>query len=122
MSDILGVILLFFLVLLNAFFVAAEFAIVKVRGTRVGEPALAHLIEPPLDRIGLASPITLHASSAILAFAVITFLHIVIGELAPKSVAIRKAEATALWVALPLRWFYLIFLSLIHISEPTSPY
>lgn len=155
MNDILGVFLLLLLVLLNAFFVAAEFAIVKVRGTRVaelaaegglrarmadhlvshldaylsatqlgitmaslglgwiGEPALSHLIEPPLARIGMSSPTTLHAVSAILAFAVITFLHIVIGELAPKSVAIRKAEATALWVALPLRWFYLIFRPLI---------
>ncbi len=155
MNDVLGVVLLFFLVLLNAFFVAAEFAIVKVRGTRVaelaaegglrarvaehlvshldaylsatqlgitmaslglgwvGEPALSHLLEPPLDRVGLASATTLHAASAILAFAVITFLHIVIGELAPKSVAIRKPEATALWVALPLRWFYLIFRPLI---------
>src|SRR5680860_424584 len=162
MNDILGILLLLLLVLLNAFFVAAEFAIVKVRGTRVtelaaeggrrarvaehlvshldaylsatqlgitmaslglgwvGEPALAHLIEPPLDRIGLASPTTLHAASAVLAFAVITFLHIVIGELAPKSVAIRKAEATSLWVAYPLRWFYLVFRPLIWLFNSAA--
>ncbi|HZK48739.1 MAG TPA: hemolysin family protein [Thermoleophilia bacterium] len=162
MNDILGILLLLLLVLLNAFFVAAEFAIVKVRGTRVtelaaeggrrarvaehlvshldaylsatqlgitmaslglgwvGEPALAHLIEPPLDRLGLASPTTLHAASAVLAFAVITFLHIVIGELAPKSVAIRKAEATSLWVAYPLRWFYLVFRPLIWLFNSAA--
>ena len=151
MGDVLGVIAVFVLVLLNAFFVAAEFAIVKVRGTRVaelaadgvrrarvadhlvqhldaylsatqlgitmaslglgwvGEPALSHLIEPPLTALGIASPATLHATSAILAFGVITFLHIVIGELAPKSLAIRKSEGTTLWIAYPLRAFYIVF-------------
>ena len=137
------------LVLLNGFFVAAEFAIVKVRqtqlkslpdGTRkaaalhvtqhldaylsacqlgitlaslglgwIGEPAIAHLIvEPALGRFDLSAG-TISAVAFGVAFAIITILHIVLGELAPKTVAIRKAQGTALWVALPLQAFRRIF-------------
>ncbi len=138
------------LVLLNGFFVAAEFAIVKVRSTRIrelselgdwrasvarsvishldaylsacqlgitiaslglgwiGEPAVARLIGPALHALGVWSETAVHTVALVLAFAIISFLHIVLGELAPKSLAIRKPEGTSLWCALPLRLFYLI--------------
>ncbi len=142
--------LVLFLVLLNGFFVASEFAIVKVRTTRiaqlsqegnfrakaaqkiladldaylsatqlgitlaslglgwVGEPFIAQMIEHPLSLAGIPET-WIHLISFSIAFSIITFLHIVIGEMAPKSLAIRKAEPTALWVAKPLRWFFVLF-------------
>jgi CBS domain containing-hemolysin-like protein len=138
------------LVFVNGFFVAAEFALVKVRSTQlephveqgdkrartarhmvthldaylsatqlgitlaslglgwIGEPAFAWLLEPLISRIPGASPAMLHTISLTTAFMVITILHIVLGELAPKSIAIRKPEPTSLWVALPLFAFYKI--------------
>jgi CBS domain containing-hemolysin-like protein len=144
---ILNLVLVAFLVLLNGFFVAAEFAIVKARTTRiaqfdtqrgrmaqkvlanldaylsatqlgitlaslglgwVGEPAIAKMLEPILHGLGLPD-IALHTISFAIAFSIITFLHIVIGEMAPKSMAIRVAEQTTLWTAMPLHWFYRLF-------------
>lgn len=138
------------LVLLNGFFVAAEFAIVKVRASQlealaragnlrarragrvvahldaylsatqlgitlaslglgwIGEPAVASLIEPGIAQLTTSATV-LHATSFALAFGIITFLHIVLGELAPKSLAIQRAQGTAIAVAAPLRWFYLVF-------------
>jgi CBS domain containing-hemolysin-like protein len=49
----------------------------------------------------------MHTLSFGIGFSVITFLHIVVGEMAPKSVAIRMAMPTTLWIAYPMRWFYL---------------
>ncbi len=140
-------ILAIFLVLLNAFFVTAEFAIVKVRATRieerfragvrgaaatqtilrnldaylsvtqlgitlaslglgwVGEPAFATLISPLFAALGVWSPAVVHSIAATLAFGVITFLHIVLGELAPKYLAIQRPEAVALFVSVPLLAF-----------------
>jgi len=137
-----------FLVFLNGFFVAAEFAIVKVRATRIeelvakgrfgakkaqeavrhldaylsatqlgitlaslglgyiGEPAFAHLLEP---LFGQFNDRTRHLISGAIAFTIITALHIVLGELAPKSLAIQKAEATTLAIIYPLDWFYRLF-------------
>lgn len=141
------------LVFANGFFVATEFAIVKVRQTRLqalvdegrpgagtalkmvekldaylsatqfgitlaslglgwlGEPAFAHLLEPVLTRVvpEAAGPTLARSVSVAIAFAIITFLHIVVGELAPKSFAIQRAEDTTLTVALPMRVFYFIF-------------
>lgn len=142
------------LVLANAFFVASEFAIVKIRPTRLqamvdegrpgaanamrlvenldgylsatqfgitlaslglgwlGEPAFAHLIEPLLQRVmgeGEATTQIAHTVAVAIAFTIITFLHIVVGELAPKSLAIQKAEAVTLAFAWPLRAFYYLF-------------
>lgn len=71
----------------------------------VGEPAIAHYVEPMMAFFQLPHYLTGPVSLAI-AFAIITFLHIVFGELAPKSLAIQKAEASALWVAAPLMFFY----------------
>jgi CBS domain containing-hemolysin-like protein len=149
MSPALGLTLAVFRVFLNGFFVAAEFALVKVRPTQldphvatgsrrahaarhmvrhldaylsatqlgitlaslalgwIGEPAFAWVVEPTLLAIiPTASPGLVHSVTLTVAFLVITILHIVLGELAPKSVAIRKAEVTALWVSLPLIAFY----------------
>lgn len=152
----LEVILAVFLVFLNGFFVAAEFAIVKVRTTRlqqladegnkrakvaltvvhhldehlsatqlgitlaslalgwIGEPALADLVAYPLHVLsrwipGLSSPLAIHTVSVVVAFSFITMLHIVLGELVPKSLSIAKAEAVTLWCAPPLRLFYGLF-------------
>ena len=148
MENILFVVLAFFLVALNGFFVAAEFSIVTLRKTRVraiakntglrgrilakvhgqldaylsacqlgitlaslglgwvGEPAFASLLEPVFALLGVTSPQVIHGVSFIVAFSVISFLHIVVGELAPKSLAIRIPEVVALWCALPLYGFY----------------
>jgi len=74
----------------------------------VGEPVIAHMIvEPILGNLHLPDYFLSTISIAI-AFAIITFLHIVLGELAPKSLAIQKAETTSLWVAAPLMFFYKI--------------
>jgi CBS domain containing-hemolysin-like protein len=74
----------------------------------IGEPAFAHLIEPAGARAGL-SLATREALAAALSFLLITFLHIVFGELAPKSLAIQRAERTALLVSAPMRWFRTLF-------------
>lgn len=139
------------LVLLNGFFVASEFAIVKVRSSQlealeeqgesraafarhvtskldaylsatqlgitlaslalgwVGEPFLAHMIQPFFFAFGVTSEAVIRPVSVALAFSVITFLHIVLGELAPKSLAITKAVATTLWISRPLALFYVLF-------------
>lgn len=148
---LLGLALL--LVAANGFFVATEFAIVKIRPTRLkamvdegrpgagnamrmvekldaylsatqfgitlaslglgwlGEPAFAHLLEPVLRALvpEEAASTLAHTLAVAMAFAIITFLHIILGELAPKSLAIQRAEETTLAVALPMRLFYLLF-------------
>ncbi|MFO0600083.1 MAG: hemolysin family protein [Myxococcaceae bacterium] len=141
------------LVLANAFFVAIEFALVKVRQTQlealveqerpgaaaalsmrknldvwlsasqvgitlaslalgwVGEPAFARLVEPlalelaPTTETGQTIA---HTIGVILAFGIITFLHIVVGEQVPKTIAIAQAERTALVLSWPMRVFYVI--------------
>jgi CBS domain containing-hemolysin-like protein len=149
-ATVFNLFLVLALVLLNGFFVAAEFAIVKVRSTRItmlreegdrrariaekvlanldaylsatqlgitlaslglgwiGEPAIARLIEPVLVPLDLPEW-AIHSISFIIAFSFITFLHIVLGEMAPKSLAIRRAESTTLWTSTPLHWFYRLF-------------
>ncbi len=72
----------------------------------VGEPAFASLLEPVFAMLGVTSPELIHGVSFVVAFSVISFLHIVVGELAPKSLAIRLPEEVALWCAIPLYGFY----------------
>jgi CBS domain containing-hemolysin-like protein len=72
----------------------------------VGEPAFASLLEPAFALAGVNSPELVHGISFVFAFGVISFLHIVVGELAPKSLAIRIPEAVSLWSAPPLYGFY----------------
>jgi CBS domain containing-hemolysin-like protein len=74
----------------------------------VGEPAFEHLIKPLFERFGGLSEVAARSASAAFAFTVISVLHIVLGELAPKSVAIQKPVGTSLWIAYPLHWFYII--------------
>lgn len=143
-------VLAFLFVLANGFFVAAEFAIVKVRSTQltelaeqgsvrarmarkltrhldaylsatqlgitlaslalgwIGEPAFEHLLEPVFARFGGVSEGVARSISAAVAFTVISVLHIVLGELAPKSLAIQKPVGTSLWVAHLLHAFYVV--------------
>ncbi len=79
----------------------------------VGEPALAHLIDPLVsmlpDSIQSRVPLATHGISAAFAFVVITFLHVVVGELAPKSIALQDPERTSLAVANPTLWTERIF-------------
>lgn len=162
-DNALLLLLALFLVLLNAFFVAAEFAMVKLRHTRVaemrrlhgfrgrilsvvhqhldsylsacqlgitlaslglgwiGEPAFASLLEVPLAAMGLdEDPTTVHTVAFIFAFAVISYLHIVVGELAPKSTAIREPELTSLWTAVPLYLFFWLMYPFIWILNASA--
>src|ERR1700740_2782019 len=139
------------LIFLNGFFVASEFALVKVRSSQldlledegnhraglakhiianldaylsatqlgvtlcslalgwIGQPYIAGLLEPPLSHIGITSQAVIDWISLALGFALITYFSIVLGELTPKTVSIRKALQTSLWVSGPLHLFYLIF-------------
>jgi CBS domain containing-hemolysin-like protein len=148
MQNALLVALAVVLVILNGFFVAAEFGIVKLRQTRIraiaktqglrgrilarvhtrldaylsacqlgitlaslglgwiGEPAFASLLKPLFGWVAITSPEVIHGVSFAFAFFVISFLHIVVGELAPKSIAIRNPEVIGLWSAVPLYGFY----------------
>lgn len=144
--------LISFLLFSNGFFVASEFAMVKVRKTRieqlvnegnynakiamealkdldkfiaavqlgvtissiglgwVGEGTLAKIIEPLFVFLpGVSQTVATHTVSASIAFALITFFHVVLGELIPKSIALEYTEKTALWVARPMNVLTLIF-------------
>lgn len=79
----------------------------------IGEPAFTQIIEPLLVYLPALSAAWLKTISLILSFMLITFLHIVVGELAPKSLAIRHAQKTVLWTAFPLYAFYWLFYPLI---------
>jgi CBS domain containing-hemolysin-like protein len=74
----------------------------------IGEPAIASLLEPVLAGAGFSEGL-IHAIAFAVGFGIITFLHVVFGELAPKSVAIARAEGTSLFVAPFMRFFYLLF-------------
>ncbi|WP_101297120.1 hemolysin family protein [Halegenticoccus soli] len=165
MVDVLsvgGLLLAFFLVLMNGLFVAAEFAFVRIRPTQVnalvergkpgaalvenaiqnlddylavcqlgitlsslglgwiGEPAVADLIEPVLGPLVPAG--TLHLVAFALGFGFITFLHVVFGELAPKTFAIQEATRISLIVAPPMKFFYYAFLPGIVVFNGTANY
>ena len=75
----------------------------------VGEPAIARLIAPMLAAVGLGSLVAVHSVAVALAFAVITFLHVVVGELAPKALALDRPGPVALFCARPLLVFGRIF-------------
>ena len=151
------------LVLLNGFFVAAEFSIVKVRYSQiqikaaegnkmakqaeliiknldaylsatqlgitlaslalgwVGESALEHVFHNMFAYFNLDIPVTyITTFSVIVSFSIITVMHIVFGELVPKSIAIRKSEATTLFISSPLRFFYFIFKPVIWLMNVIS--
>lgn len=155
---ILNILITLFLVLLNGFFVAAEFAIVKVRFSKIellansgnksakmarhminhldsylsatqlgitlaslglgwiGESVVSKLIISLMHALGFEpDPELAHSIALPIAFSVITVLHIVFGELAPKSLAIQRSEGTTLAVAYPLNVFFYLFKPIIWI-------
>jgi CBS domain containing-hemolysin-like protein len=85
----------------------------------IGEPAVAHLFEPlfhlflPEEAIATVG----HTISIVIAFALVTMLHIVLGELAPKSIALQRPEATSIIVARPTTWFLRIFRPVIYLMN-----
>jgi CBS domain containing-hemolysin-like protein len=97
---------------LDAYIAATQFGITLASLLLgwIGEPALAHLLEPSLAvLVGPFAPAAAHGVAIGVAFAVITGLHIVIGELAPKGLALQRPEITALWVARPIQAFHAVF-------------
>ncbi|MBM7690938.1 CBS domain containing-hemolysin-like protein [Peribacillus deserti] len=146
---------------MTGFFVATEFAIVKVRGSRldqlvsegkkgavaakkvtthldeylsacqlgitvtalglgwIGEPTVESLLQPLFTRWNLAENVS-HLLSFGIAFASVTFLHVVIGELAPKTVAIQKAEQITLAFSGPIIWFYRIMYPFIWVLNGSA--
>ena len=150
------------LVGLNGFFVAAEFALVRVRESRIqqleqegsaragvvrdalrdlddylsvcqvgitvaslglgwiGEPAVAHLIEPVLHAVGITSERAVSIISFVVGFALITYAHLVFGEQAPKYFSIQKAERTALWISRPLKIFMVLFRPLVWLVNAST--
>ena len=79
----------------------------------IGEPAVARLIERPLQEYFNVSDIVVHTVAFAIAFTLITLLHVVLGELVPKSVAIAKSENSVLKIARPLHLFWVLFLPVI---------
>ncbi|WP_347490748.1 hemolysin family protein [Desulfoscipio sp. XC116] len=75
----------------------------------LGEPVVAKLLEPLMFLLGITSATAIHSISFVIAFSLVTFIHVVFGELVPKSLAIQRAETVTLWLAMPMRFFYLIF-------------
>jgi CBS domain containing-hemolysin-like protein len=87
----------------------------------IGEPILAAAIEPPLVAlIGSFAPAAAHAVAVAIAFSLITALHIVFGELAPKTIALQRPEGTALWVAMPMRIFVTVFGPVVNLLNGTG--
>lgn len=86
----------------------------------LGEPVVARLLEPVMVYFGVASPVAVHSVSFVIAFLMVTFLHVVFGELVPKSLAIQRAEAVTLWLAAPMRMFYYLFYPGIVIFNGTA--
>ena len=86
----------------------------------IGEPAFASLLAPLLSAAGVRSPEIVHGISFAFAFFVISFLHIVVGELAPKSMAIRNPERIGLWTALPLYGFYWLMYPIIWVLNASA--
>ena len=86
----------------------------------IGEPAFAGLLEPLFGAFGVTAPELIHGVSFAFAFVVISFLHIVVGELAPKTLAIRNPEAIGLWSALPLYGFYRTMYPAIRLLNASS--
>ncbi|MCF2647125.1 MULTISPECIES: hemolysin family protein [Bacillaceae] len=147
--EIFNLILFVILIALTAFFVATEFAIVKVRSSRIdqlvaegkkgalaakkvtthldeylsacqlgitvtalglgwiGESTFAEILEPLFIKLSIGNALS-HVIAFVISFLLVTFLHVVVGELAPKTVAIQKAELITLTFANPIIWFYRI--------------
>jgi CBS domain containing-hemolysin-like protein len=160
MHDLVPLFVIALLILVNAFFVAAEFALLgaprtaidqrAARGDRrarlvskllrdptqqdryiataqvgitvaslglgmYGEHAIADWISPLFESLGTSRWIAAHSLASVASVAVLTYLHIVLGEMIPKTLALHRAEQAALWICMPIRWvsgalFPLVFL------------
>jgi CBS domain containing-hemolysin-like protein len=88
----------------------------------IGEPAVAALLRPLLTLAGADSPALVSSLSIALGFTLITFTHVVFGELVPKSVSIQKAEAAALFLAAPMRVFYVLCFPLVTVMNGLSSF
>ncbi|MES1987804.1 MAG: CNNM domain-containing protein, partial [Pseudomonadota bacterium] len=86
----------------------------------IGEPAFAALIEPLLLHIGVSSQKLIHSIAFIFAFFTISYLHIVLGELVPKSLAIRMSERVGIWTAPALYAFYWLMFPAIWLLNQSS--
>src|ERR687898_2343816 len=152
MSEFLRIIAVLVLVLGNAFFVAAEYALVTARRSRLQELAqrgsrraqiALRIMDSPVRFIGtvqlgitafsialgaIGEPLVEHflepvlatTASFVIAFAIVTYLHVTLGELVPKAIALTKNEATALWVALPVEAFYVATYPLVWFLQASS--
>jgi putative hemolysin len=149
----LQILVVLLLVLGNAFFVAAEYALVTARRTRLMELArqgsrrariALRIMDSPVRFIGTVQlgitafsialgavgepiverwvdePILSHGVAFLLAFAVVTYLHVTLGELVPKAIALTRNESTALWVALPIEAVYLASYPLVWFLQESS--
>ncbi len=152
MTDFLRIVLVLVIVAGNAFFVAAEYALVTARRSRLNELAGAgnmrarialRIMDSPARFIGtvqlgitafsialgaIGEPLVEHflepvlatGVSFVLAFLIVTYLHVTLGELVPKAIALTKNEATALWVALPVEAFFLATYPIVWFLQKSS--
>ena len=86
----------------------------------IGEPAFAKALTPLFDLMDIQSPKTITLISFMFAFGIISYLHIVLGELMPKSMAIRQTERMSLWTAVPLYYFYWLMYPAISVLNISS--
>lgn len=87
----------------------------------VGEPAISELlVEPLMSQLGVTDQTLISTVSVVVGFSIITFLHIVLGELAPKSLAIQKTEGSALLLSAPLMFFYNLFFPFIWVLNASA--
>ncbi|MDF2558175.1 MAG: transporter associated domain protein [Bacillales bacterium] len=159
--EVFNIIFVILLIAITGFFVASEFAVIRVRGSRIdqlvqegrkgslaakkvksnldeylsacqlgitltalglgwlGEPTIHHLLKPVFENLDFSAGVA-NTISFIIAFSSITFLHVVIGELAPKTLAIQKAEAVTLLFSSPLIWFYKISYPIIWVLNNSA--
>lgn len=85
----------------------------------VAEPAVAHLLEGPLLSLGVPASAS-HTLAFVLALTIVVFLHMVVGEMVPKNIAIARPEQSSLWLALPIRIFTTVFRPLIRALNSIS--
>jgi putative hemolysin len=152
MSELLRIIVVLLLVLGNAFFVAAEYALVTARRARLRELAnhgnrrariALRIMDSPVRFIGtvqlgitafsialgaIGEPLVEHfldpflatTVAFVIAFSIVTYLHVTLGELVPKAIALTKNESTALWVALPVEAFFIATYPLVWFLQESS--